>query len=268
MPYGDFFGFNEQYYYYYEDFLAGRAVLALLLLPLFIIAVFELLSLASRVLSFLSYLFEAVSKLLAAKKLGVKIGWFAFFPILKSFLHGKLADAADQRRTNGKRRARWSVLMLVLDLVGRALLGIVSFASAVTWGLLAFTVELLDSSYVVFGEAMGYSLDSAMLAAFVSVGVFGLSMVACLVYGAFSLLNQGFVNYVVRLVKMIVNFKVYRAFAGKQALWMIAADFFTSGDASGIFYAVFGFSSLFDLPSAEQEALVSAKNADDGEITA
>lgn len=79
--------------------------------------------------------FQGIGIMKMHQKLGLKNGWMAFVPLLNSFALGKVAE--QYIKENGKKSAKFSVILLVLNIIPMIIIGIylvISFFTGLSLG--------------------------------------------------------------------------------------------------------------------------------------
>ena len=77
-----------------------------------------------------TYIVNGISMMKISKKLGVENGWLAFVPFANYWLLGRLAEEDQKVYYPEKKAVRWSVIYLVVVIVGMVLSGILGIHSA------------------------------------------------------------------------------------------------------------------------------------------
>ena len=242
---------SQELYLEYMEIFGSFQILSVLGLWL---SFFGIVLASVAIVYFALWLLRAIALFCVSRKLGSTIGWFAFFPLLDVFLQGRLASISDKRRKAGKKPFCWGITKLAVALIARGLAAlIVPTAYIVTYADIILST-ISNNSFDIITSSMGMNEDAAVVAALLSALLFALFCLTLLIYFVIVFAASLFSEYVVRFVDTVVNFKIYRTFANKHAVWMILADLllFWLFPTNTFFLATLGFSSLF---KAEPAAL-------------
>ncbi len=116
-----------------DEAFFGGAILVILLIILFFVLIFALVT----------YIFQGIGIMKMHEKLGLKGGWMAFVPLLNSYAFGKVAE--QYIKQDGKKSARFSVIILVGNIINMGFAMCSGFFSGITGAAegLGLTPEIL-----------------------------------------------------------------------------------------------------------------------------
>ena len=194
----------------------------------------------------LAYIVQGLVVLKLSKKMGVPCSWQAFVPIFAEYRCGKLAEKASLLEKPDKKPFRFGAFLAAGNAASYGM-------SAVTM-LGAFVMAVFLGIFVIlmsFMEISGQTGEYADVMAVLSLGLLAVDLIYVAVSSVVSMIYN-VILYGTLALNYFVLYKIYKAFAKENALWMMLLSAFVPF-ASTVIGLVLAYGEKYQIEAWEQE---------------